>query len=268
MRAKRFFLLFFLSIFFTAVAGGEPSLLASTDVRKVMDQLFEFHVDKKEMQPQIMGRSLKIFIDNFDSQHAYLTLEEVSGYLNPTERALKAMVDEYQKDQFSTFVGINDLIQKSIYRARRWREEWSQNPKKLIEEAKIVEAPSTSARSFPNRLVDLKKRHHQLFLQLISFQVKQNQNTNVENKDEKIISFCERQLRLIENPYLGIGEQGEALSSKEKDHQVWQRILKAFAHSLDAHTAYYSPEEAFAMKVQLEKGMCGIGVVLHEELKG
>ena len=44
--------------------------------------------------------------------------------------------------------------------------------------------------------------------------------------------------------------------------------LKALAKSLDAHTSYYSPEEAHEMRTSLEKQFEGIGVVLRESIDG
>jgi carboxyl-terminal processing protease len=45
-------------------------------------------------------------------------------------------------------------------------------------------------------------------------------------------------------------------------------VLKALAKSLDAHTSYYSPEEAYEMRTSLEKQFEGIGVVLRESMDG
>jgi len=44
--------------------------------------------------------------------------------------------------------------------------------------------------------------------------------------------------------------------------------LKAIAKSLDAHTAYYSPEEAHDMRASLEKQFEGIGIILREGVQG
>ncbi len=75
-------------------------------------------------------------------------------------------------------------------------------------------------------------------------------------------------MRLVENAYLGLDDQERPLSQEKLEHKMVLRTLKAMSQSLDAHTTYYSPEEALALKVQLEKGMCGIGVVLREGIEG
>ncbi len=268
MRVKRLFafLIFFLTILTPLQA--QPSLLGPGDVRKVMAQLFEYHIDKKEISPLILTRSLKIYLNNFDPNHAYLLSEEATSYLQPSDRLLKTMLSDYQRDQFTAYFSLNATIQKSIMRARSWRKEWEENPKKLVQDAKEVTLQTLSDRPFSNQANELKQRHYQQLLHLIAFQYKQLAPGAIDGKEERLVSLCEKQLCLLENAYLGADDQGKTLSTKECEHLVILRTLKSLAHSLDAHTAYYSPDEAFAMKVQLEKGMCGIGVVLHEGIEG
>ena len=54
---------------------------------------------------------------------------------------------------------------------------------------------------------------------------------------------------------------GDALDST-------MHILKAMAKSLDAHTSFFSPEEAFEMRASLQKQFEGVGVVLREGVDG
>ena len=46
------------------------------------------------------------------------------------------------------------------------------------------------------------------------------------------------------------------------------RIIKCFAKSLDTHTSFFSPEEAYEMRMSLEKQFEGVGVVLSEGIDG
>jgi carboxyl-terminal processing protease len=141
-------------------------------------------------------------------------------------------------------------------------------PKKLIADAqKRVHQGIQDEKPLAN-LAALKERHYQRFLNLISFQLQALQLENLNGKEAKIVALCEKQITAMENEYLGVSDRGKILSESDQEHYIILRTLKALAHSLDAHTAYYSPEEANAMKVQLEKGMCGIGVVLREGIEG
>lgn len=244
------------------------ALLSSSNVKEVMEQLFNYHVDKKEMSSLVLERSLKIYLKQFDPNHAYLLQQEVILYLKPTDTVLQTMMTDYHADRLTTFFALNNVIQNSIARARLWRAEWERDPKKLVKKASSFTSEPSADKTFASTMDELKKRHYERFLRFLSFQMKELGPSSYEGKEGKLVALCEKQVALLENEYLGVDDQGKALTAQDHEHHVIQRVLKSLAHSLDAHTAYYSPEEAYAMKVQLEKGMCGIGVVLREGVDG
>jgi carboxyl-terminal processing protease len=71
-------------------------------------------------------------------------------------------------------------------------------------------------------------------------------------RKQKILSLYDKRFHRFENTYV------------PNEHYLTQHLLKALARSLDAHTAYFSPQEAFEMRAALEKQFEGIGVVLKE----
>lgn len=260
----------FLIIFSFSGLWAEPVYtLNPGDVKKVMDELFEYHVDRKEISPVILERSLQVYLNQFDPRKAYLMKGEIDIYLKPTPAFLQGVQGEYSKETFASYFELNGKIQKSIIRARSWRQEWEKDPAVLVAEAKTL--PTTRKEEepgFAGTLLDLKQRHYEEFLKLIALHVEEVGSSGVVGKEAKLVALCEKQLTLSENDYLGLNEAGNSVGEERYRHFVVLRLLKALAHSLDDHTAYYSPDEAYAMKVQLEKGMCGIGVVLHEGIEG
>lgn len=268
MSLPRYFLL--LALFFSIFVQAEakPPLVASGNVKQVMNELFDYHIDQKEMNGQIMERALKIYIKQFDPSKSYLLHEEVVLYLNPSDQNLRKMVTDYEKDRFTTFFALNQKIQQSIERARGWRTAWEQNPHRLIADAKkIKEDKAGKSTKFALTLDDLQRRHYRKFLEFIALHLQEIKDDD-PNMYVKVIALCERQLVHSENDYLGIDSDNRSLGAAEQEHLIVQRILKALANGLDSHTVYFSPDEAYAMKVQLEKGMCGIGVVLREGIEG
>lgn len=261
----RIFFFFFLVVF---PAYGQDTLLKSQDVRSIMDQLFEYHIDKKEISDVILERSLKIYVDQFDPSHAYLLDEEVAPYTLPNRNTLQFIMSGYTKDDYEIYFSLNTLFQKSIERARQWRIHWAQNPKKLIAAAEQWKSESEPEKSFARTKKDLERRHYDRFIGLLAFQIKQLKSSSYEGKEKKLIALCEKQIALIENGYLGLNDQNLPISQPKLQHEIVLRVLKSLAQSLDAHTTYFSPDEAYALKVQLEKGMCGIGVVLREGMEG
>lgn len=249
-------------------ATSNPPRLAATDVRKMMHQLFEYHVDHKELSQEVIQRSLKIYVTQFDPGHSYLLEEEVKNYLHPSSQFLASISQDYEKDNYQHYFTLNQTICQGIERARKWREQWATDPVKLIAEAKQHKDVKIDNVKFLSSVKDLKKRHYHRFLSYLNFLMEDLGHSSYEGLEQKIVTLAERQLSVFENNYLGMNETGSLASASEQEHQVLLRTMKAFAHSLDAHTAYFSPDEAYAMKVQLEKGMCGIGVVLREGIDG
>ncbi len=266
MRKPLFFFLLNLLILFPLVA--EQELLKAENVALIMRRLFQYHIDKKEMSTLVAQRSLKIYVTHFDPSRSYLYLEEAEAYLHPTEGALQSLLRDYQANNFATYFRLNETIKMSIMRAREWRGVWEKDPVALIREAELSSLESPLQKTFAVTKKDLQKRHKDRLLQLVAYLMFELKYPSYEGIEGKLIALCERQLAQAENHYLGWDESGVPLSLAEEEHQVIQHTIKALAYSLDAHTAYYSPDEAYAMKMQLEKGMCGIGVVLREGIDG
>jgi carboxyl-terminal processing protease len=85
---------------------------------------------------------------------------------------------------------------------------------------------------------------------------------------ERIYSLFEKKVSRSESNYLLMVYEGNTLSPNRVEHLLTLRILKAFAKSLDTHTAFFSPEEAHEMRMSLEKQFEGVGVILSEGVDG
>lgn len=268
MKLRSFFILFFVFISQFIPIYSAQTYLSSGDVKGMMNQLFDYHVDQKEMTTTILERSLKIYLNQFDSGHSYLQQDEVVPYIQPSEYALRKMLHEFHKDRYTTYFVLNQKIQDGIIRAREWRRQWEKFPHQLIQDAKAIKIEKEKKLTYARNLEELKQRHYHWFLQFVAFQMKELGIESIEGNGAKLIALCEKQIAHVENDYLGVDDQNRSINPAAQEHHVILHTLKALAHSLDAHTAYYSPDEAYAIKVQLEKGMCGIGVVLREGIDG
>lgn len=243
------------------------SLLKEEDVRKTVDRLVEYHVDTKQISNTILIRSLESYAKAFDSHKAYLTEEELSSIATSNDTQ-KHLLKNYQSDDVSIYKTLNETIKKSILRARQWHQEWASNPKQLVNEASqhTIEKKATQ---WASSIQDVKTRHYALILSYLSIYLADSTTpTMYQDKEDALVRLCLRQIESHENAYLGINDRGQTMSQEEEDHFFHIRIIKSIAHSLDAHTAYFSKDEALAMRVQLEKGMCGIGVILKEDIDG
>ena len=263
MRLARFCLLV-LTLFPQFSFSAE--LLRQTDVRKTIEKLVEHHIDTKQISPYILSRSLEDYVRAFDSHKAYLTKDEVLAHAF-SEEATHPLFREYQEDNFSSFRALNTCIQQGIARAKEWRSVWLANAVRVIQDANshiIEKKPTTWASS----IEELKKRQYDLLLSFASVYLEDTAKNRYQGKEYALVKLCIRQIENHENPYIGINDHGHKMSPEEEANSFHIRIIKAIAHSLDAHTAYFSKEEALSMRAQLEKGMCGIGVVLKEDIDG
>lgn len=266
MKLRQIYFLFVVLLSCSISVFGKSDKLAPVDVKKIMEQLFEYHVDIKEINQKVLSRSLAVYVNQFDSQGIYFAEHEVLPFLNPSKQTLEFMEKEFLNQRYTTYYALNKEIEKTIYRARQWRASWSKNPEKLVKEA--LESKGTLEEGYLYQISDLEKKHRTFFLQYIHYQAEKLPHVVKKHRYKQLVDLCEKQIAFSENQYLGFDENEKMVTQKTLDHCVILKTMKSLAKALDDHTAYYSPEEAHAMKVQLEKGMHGIGVVLHEDIEG
>jgi carboxyl-terminal processing protease len=95
---------------------------------------------------------------------------------------------------------------------------------------------------------------------LIIFYLNQQKRTKVDSKERKQKVFNLLEKKLVRNESLYLEDLNNNLLA--------QRILKSLTRSLDAHSFYFSEEEAEQMRLALEKEFEGVGVVLTESIDG
>lgn len=231
--------------------------LKKDDIRKTMQEILAYHVEYKEFSPLIAKRSLKIFIEQFDPDRIYLLSSEAKPYLEPKEDKLKSVVRNYYQDDFSEYAKLNRTIQHSIIRARALREEVKEEL--IVSTEEPLEVGGTYL-DYPRNEKDLKERMRKQLLRVLWIEKHISNLSNLTAvQRKKILDLWEKRFARVENTYL---------PEKQEEHYLCMHVLKALAKSLDAHTSYYSPEEAHEMRTSLEKQFEGIGVVLRESIDG
>jgi carboxyl-terminal processing protease len=243
--------------FFLFCFQSEAFQLKKGDVRVAMEEMLVYHVEYKEFSSLIARRSLKVYLEQFDPDRVYLLLSEVKPYLEPKEGKLKSVIQKYYQDDLSEYAKLNQVIQDSIVRSRSYREKIEEE---LIESNENPEIMGGTFLDYARNEKELKERIKKQLIRVLWIE-KQTNNLPTLNSQQrkKIFTLWEKRFARLENTYL---------SDSKTDHFLCMHVLKAFAKSLDAHTSYYSPEEAHEMRTSLEKQFEGIGVVLHESIDG
>lgn len=255
--------------------GVEPQLLKTQDISKIMQQIFEQHVDKKEMSEKILKSSLRIYIDQFDPDRTYLLDDEVLPYIAPSDKNIEAIIAQYKAGDYSVYQKLNGIIQQSIDRARKIRAEIEQNPDALYEQSKAALQDKGSEwsdpdlkRPFAKSLTELKGRIKDDLVKFLVTEERHYGGAVVSNNLAKSLEIYDKHLRDQEDQYLFKDQSGRDISVAAKENLFAMHVLKSLANSLDAHTSFFNPTEAYDMKVRLEKEFQGIGVVLQQGADG
>lgn len=256
-----FFLLFFFFTSFAQAFEVDRFILNSCQVRETMEKMFAYHVENREFSPLVIRRSFKAYIEQFDPDHLYFVKEEVNDFLSLSDEAIDQIAQNYHQDRFPAYISLNELIQKSIFRNRQMREEIITG---IIEQGQLILDQSLMEKRDEHAcdLDELRSRMISFFIGEVKATLKGRRDIEPSAENiQRILRFRERKMALSEQSYL--------FQSKElDDHYLTLHILKAMSKSLDVHSGYYSPKEAYDIRASLKKEFSGIGVVLREEFDG
>ncbi len=262
------------TLIFAGMIGGvtlnahEQDLLKSSDVDRIMNQILSQHVEKRVMSGKILQSAVAIFINQFDPLRIYLLESEIAPYAHLTDAQLNQYVEQYQRNDFTVFKQLNQLFQKAIERSRKLRKEIETHDKEALfhlDNATSNGSDAKAERPFARDENELKKR---ILESLESFIVSYKQRygeLSTAQKKEFVLHSYDTRLNEFENQYLYQGDKGNVLPAAEQENLFTIHVLKALASSLDSHTTFYQSNEAYDMRVRLQKEFQGIGLVLRDK---
>jgi carboxyl-terminal processing protease len=262
---KKHFILILLCL--TVFSFASPQRLKKQDVRKTMQEMLAYHVEYKEFSSLLARRSLKLYVQQFDIEKNYLLANEAKVFFDPREDKIQSTVRKFQQDDLSEYAAANQTIQNAILRARRVRVELEREL--ILSNEPLAYPQAESYIDYPRNEAELRARIQRQLVRLLLLEKKWDEIAILTPQDkQKVFALWEKRLGRYENPYLTLDETGQNLSPETTDHYLSLHTLKAMAKSLDAHTSYFSPEEAFEMRTSLEKQFEGVGIVLREGISG
>lgn len=235
------------------------------DIPRVMERFFLFHIENKELSPTIVRRSMKIYIEYFDPEKVYLTEKEVAPFIKMSDSRARQVMSRLQAKDYSDFLELNGMIQQSIVRAQAARVFLA---RELVNSSKELDAPNLAAsKTYARDEGQMVQRQRNRMLRFYSFHKARTRLDSAERKF-KVFELFEKKAQRIENNFLFLTNDSTPMNVDRIENLLTLRILKAFAKSLDTHTSFFSPEEAFEMRMTLEKQFEGVGVVLSEGIDG
>ncbi|MBS0627259.1 MAG: hypothetical protein JSS09_03500, partial [Verrucomicrobia bacterium] len=256
---KRFIFLVF-SVFLVRIPSLGFSDSLSLPFKKAthhsIEEMLSYHVEYKEISPLLIKRSSKLFFDQFDPYKIYLLQSEVAAFTDMDEGRLQKVSLDHQMSEYPLYEKMDSCICSAILRARQYRKKIA---KDFIETGKLEVNLKQTVSSFSKTEENLVENIKQYLFSLIEIEKKMEGFTDISLEDrQRIVLFLEKKMRKNEDDYLSL-DKGRSLS---------MHIVKAFAKSLDAHTCFFTPEEAQELRMNLEKQFEGVGVVFREGIRG
>lgn len=267
-------ILVLITVFIPFVSHAQQDeLLTKKDVHKVMNDILSQHVDQKEMSGEVLSKAFQLYIDQFDPDRTYLFKSEVDRLTNLSKNDMQRILRQYNQGDLYKFEEIDQVIQNAILRTRNYRQEILQREDYLFQSSSddpkdLQLLDQDKKHPFTNNIQELKDRNRDEIIQFISGERQRYGDRAVlKNRQRTLRSYLETVMHK-ENQYLYVDDDGKRLPGQEKENLFVMHVLKALARSLDAHTSFLDQNEALDMKIRLEKGFKGIGVVLKRRPEG
>lgn len=257
----------------TPLFSEEQGLLRTEDVRKVMNQIFSQHVQKREISVEIIRNSFKVYINQFDPERMYLLDSDVRPFLNMSDSEVNRILQQYKRNDFSTYERLNTVIQLAIKRAQEYRSAWMRRQANYFGKSSEISLRNhgpddTYSRAFAKTPAELRDRINVDMMRFIDVESEKLAGEKILNQKLKLMQIYDRSLRDHENKYLFIEVGGSKMAASQKENILTMHIIKSLAKSLDTHTTFFNQNEAYDMRVRLEKGFDGIGIVLSKDIQG
>lgn len=275
IRQRVYALVLLMVLYGSSAISAEVEFLQTKDINRIMQQIFQQHVDEKEMTTSILKKSFKVFLDQFDPERVYLLEEEASSFFNIDDNAMKRLLEQYQQGQFNEFLALNDLAQKAIWRARQLRKDLESQSQSLIAEASSYAANGLEEwqdadlqRPFAKNSDQLKENNKHKILKFLAQQRRRYGKAYLDARLDSLLSSFENEMHAHENPYLFVNNKGLPMNAVERQNAFVMHVLKALSNSLDAHTSILNPSEALDLRMRLEKEVQGVGILVEKGAQG
>ncbi|MDP1835079.1 MAG: S41 family peptidase [Chlamydiales bacterium] len=259
-----------LIIMIPAEGQAESHSLKTNEIKGIMAEMLGQHIDRPSVTPQTYSDAVRHYIEQGDYYHLYLLESEARPWLRMDMAAAAEGVNSYQNGDYTVFSKVNQLLENGIYRSRQLRKFDPQVTAGLFKEAakRMKENSSWVAdtNGFASNEAALEQRLKDNFVEYVISQMSSFGIDKVLANQDIIASKYEHSMRHFEREYLFGGN--DPTPPVDQENFFATHVLKALAKSLDAHSSFFDDTEAEDMKMRLEKGFMGTGVVISEVIDG
>ncbi len=230
---------------------AKPAEINEQDVKERMQEIMKAHVTYKRLTPIIAKRALENFIDALDPMKTYFLQDEVEKWLEPDDAEIEKIIKDFENGHFPAFQSIYETMKVAIKRRNKIEESL---------DTAVLPAHVT-AKEFKD--LTWCKTDKELYERLSRLRALQLEVAAKLGKDAKELALqrLKKRRQKVEDEFCS--------KDKKYDQEVLcTYILKAMTASLDAHTNYFTPQEANQFLISVQQRLLGIGVQLRDDVDG
>lgn len=245
--------IYFLTIFLLGVSTlqGKLPTISPSDVYSQMESIMKVHAQHKELNRELIKRSLVNFLEELDPTKTYFITEDIDDWINPSDELLDKILAEFKKKKFDVYFAIDNKLASVIPRHRDLEQkiDLQQLPKHVNTEEFKDLAWAKTAEELLDRLIKIKA-------------------LQMESSSKLTEAMKEKALQRIDKRQAKFEEDVLTKDPKEKEKFVLTHALKSLASSLDSHTSYFTPAEASQFMLNVQQRLFGIGAQLRDDING
>lgn len=240
-----------LCCFLTVICEGKLPNIDPEDVTIKAKEIMKAHASQKKLTPALAQKILNNYLENLDLNKTYFIESDIEAWIHPSDADLQQIVDDYEQHKFTTFEKIQDVFIKAIERRRLIEQKINyQDLPSHVSAEEFKEMPwAKSEEELVNRLRRIR-----------ALQLETATKLNEEMKTKSLQRIAKRQGKYEEDMMVK--------DPKERQRLILSQVLKATASALDAHTVYFTPDEATQFMINVQQRLYGIGAQLRDDING
>jgi len=227
-----------------------PQLTPESTMEKI-NEIMQAHATYHQLNPELTKRILQNYLEQLDPSKVYFTAPDIEKWTAPSDDLLKQIMNDFSEKKFTTFTLILDKMQLAV--ARRHELDKKIDYEHLPKHVKVAEFKDMKWVDNEDELLTRLSR-------IKSLQIESAAKLKDETKDKFLLRLTKRQAKFEE----------ELINTDpgQKQKLILSDVLKATASALDAHTSYFTPDEATQFVMAVQQRLFGIGAQLRDDLNG
>lgn len=238
-------------VFFPWAAEAKLPELTPQNVTAKVKEIMKAHASYKVLNDLLVRRILQNYVEELDPNKTYFIESDIAVWLHPTDALVQQVLTGYTNSDYTAFEKIHDMMVKAIQRRHQ-----------LESQINLQDLPAhVNTKEFK----DLKwvQNEQELLKRLSSIKALQIESSMKLNEDIR-----EKALQRIAKRQAKYEESFTTTDPIQRKHLILSNVLKATTSSLDAHTAYFTPDEASQFMINVQQRLYGIGAQLRDDISG